>query len=150
MHVIAAKAVTFKEALDPKFYDYQTQVLINARAMADTLSRRGYNIVSGGTENHLMLSDLTQNDLTGQQVETTLADANITVNKNSTPNDPLPSSITIGIRIGSPAITTRGFDNENCRSIAHWISDILDNINDKEVISRVKQHVLELCNENPL
>lgn len=150
MHVIAAKAVAFKEALNPQFYVYQSQVLINSCAMADTLSSRGYDIVGGGTENHIILIDLSKQGLTGQQAERALADSNITVNKNSIPNDPLPSSVTSGIRIGSPAITTRGFNKEDCISIANWISEVLDNINDTKTINRIKRQVLQICNKRPL
>ncbi len=150
MHVIAAKAVAFKEALEPDFKDYQRQVVINARAMAETIIDRGYRIVSGGTDNHLMLVDLIEKGITGKDAEAALGEANITVNKNAVPNDPKSPFVTSGIRIGTPAITTRGFTEQDCRDLAGWMCDILDNINDESVIDRTKSKVSKLCRERPV
>jgi glycine hydroxymethyltransferase len=124
MHVIAAKAVAFKEALEPGFKDYQQQVVINAKAMAETIIERGYRIVSGGTDNHLMLVDLIEKGITGKDAEAALGEANITVNKNAVPNDPKSPFVTSGIRIGTPAITTRGFTEQDSRDLAGWMCDI--------------------------
>jgi glycine hydroxymethyltransferase len=150
MHVIAAKAVAFKEALEPEFKDYQHQVVVNAQAMASTIIERGYRIVSGGTENHLMLVDLIKQDITGKDAEAALGRANITVNKNAVPNDPKSPFVTSGLRIGTPAITTRGFTEAECRSLAGWICDILDNIEDESVIDQTREKVLELCHNCPV
>ncbi|MCL4315647.1 MAG: serine hydroxymethyltransferase, partial [Gammaproteobacteria bacterium] len=140
MHVIAAKAVAFKEALAPEFKTYQQQVLDNARAMANTMIERGYKVVSGGTDNHLFLVDLVSKNLTGKDAEAALGKANITVNKNAVPNDPQSPFVTSGIRIGTPAITTRGFNEKDARLLAGWICDVLDNIADEKAVARVKQH----------
>ena len=150
MHVIAAKAVAFKEALDPGFKDYQHQVLINARAMAETIIERGFRIVSGGTDNHLMLIDLIKQEITGKDAETALGLANITVNKNAVPNDPQSPFVTSGIRIGTAATTTRGFTEEDSRDLAGWMCDILDNISDETVISQTRIKVTGLCRERPV
>ncbi len=150
MHVIAAKAVAFKEALEPGFKDYQHQVVINARAMAETIIERGYRIVSGGTDSHLMLIDLIKQDITGKDAEAALGRANITVNKNAVPNDPQSPFVTSGIRIGTAATTTRGFTEEDSRNLANWMCDILDNINDETVISQTRTRVTELCAERPV
>ena len=150
MHVIAAKAVAFKEALAPEFKTYQQQVVTNARAMAATLQERGYNIVSGGTDNHLFLLDLIDKGITGKDADAALGAANITVNKNSVPNDPQSPFVTSGIRIGSPAITTRGFKEAESRELAGWICDVLDDINNAAAIERVKQQVLEICQRFPV
>lgn len=150
MHVIAAKAVAFKEALEPAFKVYQQQVVSNARAMAETLSGRGYKIVSGGTDNHLMLVDLIAKGITGKAADAALGAANITVNKNSVPNDPQSPFVTSGIRIGTPAITTRGFKEAECVQLAHWIADVLDNIEDAATIERVKGQVLDICARFPV
>jgi glycine hydroxymethyltransferase len=150
MHVIAAKAVAFKEALEPEFKVYQTQVVKNARVMASTLISRGYKIVSGGTDNHLMLIDLIDKGLTGKAVDAALGSANITVNKNSVPNDPQSPFVTSGIRVGTPAITTRGFKEAECEQLAHWIADIMDNMGDEAVIARVKAQVIEICERFPV
>ena len=149
MHVIAAKAVAFKEALQPEFKTYQQQVLVNARAMAKTMMSRGYNVVSGGTDNHLFLVDLVSKKLTGKEAEAALGLANITVNKNAVPNDPQSPFVTSGIRIGTPAITTRGFQEADASALAGWICDVLDNIGDEQVITRVKQQALEVCRRLP-
>ncbi len=150
MHVIAAKAVAFQEALQPAFKTYQQAVLDNARALAETLQARGFKIVSGGTDNHLMLIDLIDKNLTGKEAEAALGRANMTTNKNAVPNDPQSPFITSGIRIGSPAITTRGMRTAECVQIAHWIADILDQHTDESTIARVKQQVLELCKIHPV
>lgn len=150
MHVIAAKAVAFKEALEPAFKTYQQQVVSNARAMAETLSGRGYKIVSGGTDNHLMLVDLIAKGITGKAADAALGAANITVNKNSVPNDPQSPFVTSGIRIGTPAITTRGFKEAECVQLANWIADVLDNIEDTATIERVKGQVLDICARFPV
>ena len=154
MHVIAAKAVALAEAAQPEFRTYQTQVLANARRMAGTLMERGYKIVSGGTDNHLMLVDLIKQGITGKDAEDALSLANITVNRNAIPNDPLPPRITSGLRIGTPAITTRGFVEEQSAQLGHWIADILDVMHDerarKEVVHRVREEVLELTRRFPV
>jgi glycine hydroxymethyltransferase len=150
MHVIAAKAVAFKEALTPEFKLYQQQVIKNAKTMATVLQKRGFNIVSGGTENHLFLVDLIAKDIAGKDAENALGAANITVNKNMVPNDPRSPFVTSGLRLGTPAITTRGFKEKEAELIANWISDILDNINDLAKIEQVKQQVLTLCKLFPV
>ena len=150
MHVIAAKAVAFKEALQPEFKAYQAQVVANARAMAGTLIERGYKIVSGGTDNHLFLVDLIAHGITGKDADAALGRANITVNKNAVPNDPQSPFVTSGIRIGTPAITTRGFQEAESRDLAGWIADVLDDINNEGTIERVKGQVLELCGRLPV
>lgn len=150
MHVIAAKAVAFKEALEPEFTEYQKQVLVNSRAMADVLNDRGYNIVSGATDNHLLLIDLIDKGITGKDAEAALGDANITVNKNAVPNDPQSPFVTSGIRIGTPAITTRGFSEEDARALAGWMCDVLDNVADTSVRESTKKKVLEICQRLPV
>ena len=154
MHVIAAKAVALAEAMRPDFKDYQRQVLANARRMAETLIDRGYKIVSGGTDNHLMLVDLIEQEITGQAAEDALSRANITVNKNAVPNDPRPPRVTSGLRIGTPAITTRGFTELETTELTGWIADILDEMNNpaqvESVIDRVRGEVLELCQRYPV
>lgn len=150
MHVIAAKAVAFKEALEPEFTVYQQQVAKNAKIMAETLMGRGYKIVSGGTDNHLMLIDLIDKGITGKAADAALGAANITVNKNSVPNDPQSPFVTSGIRIGTPAITTRGFKEAECIQLANWIADALDNLEDPATISRVKGQVLSICERFPV
>ncbi|MCL1140151.1 serine hydroxymethyltransferase [Shewanella pneumatophori] len=150
MHVIAAKAVAFKEALDPEFTTYQEQVVVNAKAMARTFIERGYDVVSGGTDNHLFLLDLISKDITGKDADAALGNANITVNKNSVPNDPRSPFVTSGLRIGSPAITRRGFGEEESVLLTNWMCDILDDISDLAVSERVKGQVLELCAKFPV
>jgi len=150
MHVIAAKAVAFKEALQPAFADYQQSVLDNARAMVAVFQERGLKIVSGGTDDHLFLLDLTPKNVTGKAADAALGRAHITVNKNAVPNDPQPPFVTSGLRIGTPAGTTRGFGEEEFVEIAHWISDILDNIDDEEVIGQVRAKVADLCHRFPV
>ena len=150
MHVIAAKAVAFAEALQPEFKIYQQQTLTNARAMADVIMRRGFKVVSGGTDDHLFLLDLVDKKLTGKEAETALGAANITVNKNAVPNDPQSPFITSGIRIGTPAITTRGFGEREARDLAGWICDILSNMGDGAVRERVQAKVLDICGRFPV
>ena len=149
MHVIAAKAVAFKEALQPAFKHYQQQVLLNARSMVKALMERGFKVVSGGTDNHLMLVDLIEKNQTGKDAEAALGRANITVNKNAVPNDPQSPFVTSGIRIGTPAVTTRGMDENDCRQLAHWICDILQDPSER-VIASVKEHVATLCKKYPV
>jgi len=150
MHVIAAKAVSFLEALQPEFRQYQQQVLANARAMAAALQSRGYRIVSGGTENHLFLVDLVGREYTGKDADAALGRAHITVNKNSVPNDPRPPFVTSGLRIGTPAITTRGFGEAESRQVGNWIADVLDGMGDESVVERVRGAVLEICGRFPV
>ena len=150
MHVIAAKAVALLEALQPEFVDYQKQVVANARIMAGTFIERGYAIVSGGTDNHLFLVSLIAKGLTGKAADAALGRAHITVNKNAVPNDPQSPFVTSGIRIGSPAITTRGFKEPECREVTGWICDILDDLNHEAVIDRVRGQVAELCARFPV
>ena len=150
MHVIAAKAVAFKEALDPEFKVYQKQVVENARTMASVMLERGYNIVSGGTDNHLLLVDLINKGITGKDAEAALGEANITVNKNAVPNDPQSPFVTSGIRVGTPAITTRGFGKQDTSDLTHWMCDVLDNLEDQGIREKVKQKVLEICKRFPV
>ena len=150
MHVIAAKAVCFKEAMEPSYTDYQKQVVVNAKKMAEVFIERGINIVSGGTENHLFLVDLIGKDYSGKDADAALGRANITVNKNSVPNDPRSPFVTSGLRIGSPAITRRGFKEQDVAQLTHWVCDVLDNMGDDAVIERVKQQVIEICSRLPV
>ncbi len=150
MHVIAAKAVAFKEAMEPEFKDYQAQVIKNARAMAARMMEFGFKIVSGGTDNHLFLVDLQNQGLTGKDAEAALGRANITVNKNTVPNDPQSPFVTSGIRIGTPAITTRGFQVAEARQLADWISRVLDDPGNAAVIDEVREQVVDLCRRFPV
>jgi glycine hydroxymethyltransferase len=150
MHVIAAKAIAFKEALKPEFKDYQEKVCSNAKVMASVLMDRGYPIISGGTDNHLMLVSLIEKGLTGKDADNALGRAFITVNKNSVPNDPQSPFVTSGLRLGTPAITTRGFSTNETQKITHWIADILDDLNNDENIEQVRKNVLELCSKFPV
>lgn len=153
MHVIAAKAVAFKEAMSEDYKEYQKQVVINAKAMAATFIERGIKIVSGGTENHLMLVDLIGKEYTGKDADAALGAANITVNKNSVPNDPRSPFVTSGLRVGTPAITTRGFGTEETVQLTHWMCDVLESLetgNSEQVIVEVKAKVLELCKRFPV
>ena len=150
MHVIAAKAVAFKEALQPGFKVYQEQVLANSRAMAAVMMERGYSVVSGGTDNHLFLVSLIDKGITGKDAEAALGEAHITVNKNAVPNDPQKPFVTSGIRIGTPAITTRGFKEAESKELAGWICDILDKMADAAVGARVKAKALEVCKRFPV
>ncbi len=150
MHVIAAKAVCFKEAMLPEFKSYQQHVVENARAMANCLQKRGYKIVCGGTDNHLFLVDLIDKDITGKDADAALGSANITVNKNAVPNDPRSPFVTSGLRIGTPAVTRRGFSQAEVEKVALMISDVLDNIENRSVIEQVKSQVLDLCAKFPV
>ena len=150
MHVIAAKAVAFKEALDPSFKDYQQQVINNARAMADRFIERGFNIVSNGTDDHLFLLDLINKGITGKAADAALGQAYITVNKNAVPNDPQSPFVTSGIRIGTPAVTTRGFREAEVIQVTDWICEVLDNIDDESVIDQVREQVKSLCARFPV
>ena len=150
MHVIAAKAVAFKEALEPSFKDYQTQVVKNAKAMAKTLIERGYKVVSGGTENHLMLIDLIGREVTGKDAEAALGKAHITVNKNAVPNDPRSPFVTSGLRVGTPAITTRGYKEADVVELTQWICDVLDAPADENVIKTVREKVSAQCKKFPV
>ena len=150
MHAIAAKAVCFKEALEPEFKSYQAQVLKNANSMCQVFQERGVKIVSNGTKNHMFLVDLINKDVTGRAVEETLGRANITLNKNAVPNDPQSRFITSGLRIGTPAITTRGFKEPEACMVASWICDILENIENEKEIDRVRNEVINLCNQFPV
>ena len=150
MHAIAGKAVAFKEALEPSFKAYQQQVLDNARAMADALVERGYQIVSGGTDNHLFLLDLIDKNITGKDADAALGRANITVNKNAVPNDTRSPFVTSGLRLGSPASTTRGFKEAEMRMVAKWIADVLDSLGDESVVDTVRGQVKTLCARYPV
>lgn len=149
-HIIAAKAVAFQEAMLPEFKDYQVQVLKNAKIMAKTLMQRGYKIVSGGTDDHLFLVDLIDKNITGKEAELALAKAHITTNKNAVPNDPRSPFVTSGLRLGTPAITTRGFKEGECSQIANWIADILADISQEEKIAAIKKEVTALCKRFPV
>ena len=150
MHVIAAKAVAFREALEPAFRDYQQQVLDNARAMAAVFIERGYDVVSGGTDDHLFLVSFIERGLTGKAADAALGAANITVNMNAVPNDPQSPFVTSGIRVGTPAVTTRGFGEAEVRELAGWMCDVLDDIENQETIAAVRGKVLELCHRYPV
>lgn len=150
MHVIAAKAVSFLEALQPDFKAYQEQIVKNARVMAKTIMDRGYKIVSGGTDNHLFLIDLMDKKMTGKDADAALSRANITVNKNAVPHDTQSPFITSGLRLGTPAVTTRGFKEKECETLAHWVCDVLDNIQDEQAILNVRLKVQELCKQFPV
>ncbi|EJK4553959.1 serine hydroxymethyltransferase [Escherichia coli] len=150
MHVIAGKAVALKEAVEPEFKTYQQQVAKNAKAMVEVFLERGYKVVSGGTDNHLFLVDLVDKNLTGKEADAALGRANITVNKNSVPNDPKSPFVTSGIRVGTPAITRRGFKEAEAKELAGWMCDVLDSINDEAVIERIKGKVLDICARYPV
>ncbi|WP_028467920.1 serine hydroxymethyltransferase [Neptunomonas japonica] len=150
MHVIAGKAVCFKEAMQPEWKAYQAQVVKNAQAMAETFKSRGINIVSDGTENHLFLMDLIDKDYSGKDADAALGRANITVNKNSVPNDPRSPFVTSGLRIGTPAVTRRGFKEAEVTQLTNWICDVLDDITNEETSARVKAQVLDICSRFPV
>ncbi len=150
MHVIAAKAVSFKEALEDDFKTYQQQVVDNARVMAGVFIDRGYKVVSGGTDNHLFLVDFIDKGITGKEVDAALGQAHITVNKNAVPNDPQSPFVTSGIRIGTPAVTTRGFKQAEVSDLAHWMCDIIDNLGNEAVINQVKAKVTDICKRLPV
>ena len=150
MHVIAAKAVAFKEALEPSFKSYQHQVKLNAQAMAAVFLERDYDVVSGGTDNHLFLVDLIRKGITGKEADAALGAANITVNKNAVPNDPQSPFVTSGIRVGTPAITTRGFGEAEATTLAGWMCDVMDDVTDQLVVESIKKRVVELCVQFPV
>ena len=150
MHVIAAKAVCFKEALEPGFKAYQQQVIDNAQAMAEVFIKRGFDVVSGGTDNHLFLLSLIRQGLTGKDADAALGRAHITVNKNAVPNDPQSPFVTSGLRIGTPAVTTRGFKVAQCTQLAGWICDILDHLGDADIEADVARQVTSLCKDFPV
>ncbi|MDH5358056.1 MAG: serine hydroxymethyltransferase [Gammaproteobacteria bacterium] len=150
MHVIAAKAVAFKEAMLPEFTTYQQQVVKNAQIMAEVFMARGYDVVSKGTDDHLFLVSFIEAGLTGKDVDAWLGDANITVNKNAVPNDPQSPFVTSGIRVGTPAVTTRGFNEQECKDLANWMCDVIDSRGDQAVINRVKAEVVAICQTLPV
>jgi glycine hydroxymethyltransferase len=150
MHVIAAKAVAFMEALQPDFKDYQGKVLANARAMAGVFLERGYKVVSGGTDDHLFLVDLIDKGITGKQADASLGAAFITVNKNAVPNDPQSPFVTSGIRVGTPAVTTRGFGEAEVKELAGWMCDVMDDVDNQAVIDSVREKVLAVCKRFPV
>ena len=150
MHVVAAKALCFKEALDPEFKTYTKQVMDNAKIMAETIMSNGVDIVCNGTENHIILVDLRSKGITGKDLERVLGSVNITVNKNSVPNDPASPFVTSGIRIGTPAVTTRGFKKEEIIQISNWISDIINDFENEKLQKNVKQEVQNLTNNFPV
>jgi glycine hydroxymethyltransferase len=150
MHVIAAKAVAFKEAMEPEFKTYQQQVKKNAKAMAEVFMSRGYDVISGGTENHLMLVSLVAKGITGKAADASLGRAHITVNKNSVPNDPQSPFVTSGIRVGTPAVTTRGFKEAECTELAGWMCDVMDAVEDESVIAATAEKVQALCARFPV
>ena len=150
MHVIAAKAVAFLEALQPEFKVYSAQVVANARVMTKILQKRGYKIVSGGTDNHLFLLDLIDKNITGKDADAALGRAHMTVNKNAVPNDPRPPAISSGLRIGTPAVTTRGFKEPEIEQMTHWIADVLDHMGDESAVERARAEVLKICRRFPV
>ena len=150
MHVIAAKAVAFLEAMSPEFKEYQKRVVANARAMATAFMERGYEVISGGTDNHLMLVSLVAKGITGKDADEALGKAYITVNKNTVPNDPRSPFITSGLRLGTPAITTRGFGIDEVRELSRWMCDILDDLSNEVLIQRVRGQVLAMCRRFPV
>ena len=150
MHVIAAKAVCFKEAMSDEFVAYQQQVLDNARAMANTFMARGFDVVSNGTDDHLFLLSLIRQQITGKDADAALGRAHITVNKNAVPNDPNPPFVTSGLRIGSPAVTTRGLRESHMEALAGWMCDILEDLDNETLIGEVREKVLALCREFPV
>ena len=150
MHVIAAKAVAFQEALQPEFKTYCAQIIANARAMTRVLQQRGYKIVSGGTDNHLFLLNLVDKEITGKDADAALGRAHITVNKNAVPNDPRPPAVASGLRIGTPAATTRGFKEPEAEQLSHWIADVLGSMGDESTVSRVRGEVMAMCHRFPV
>jgi glycine hydroxymethyltransferase len=150
MHVIAAKAVALKEAMEPEFVEYQRQVIANARAMAKVFMDRGYDVVSKGTDDHLFLVSFISQGLTGKDVDAWLGAANVTVNKNAVPNDPQSPFVTSGIRVGTPAVTTRGFGEAECTALAGWMCDVIDAHGEQAVVDAVKAKVLDVCRRFPV
>ena len=150
MHVIAAKAVCFKEALEPAFKEYMQHVVDNAKLMCEVIIARGVDVVTGGTENHIVLVDLRNKEITGKDLEKALGDVNITVNKNAVPNDPRSPFVTSGVRLGTPAVTTRGFKAEEIKLLSNWICDVIDNIDDENNLAEIKNKVIKLTREYPV
>ena len=150
MHVIAGKAVAFKEAMEENFKSYQQQVVVNAQTMANTFIERGIKIVSGGTDNHLFLVDLIEKSITGKDLDASLGQAHITVNKNAVPNDPQSPFVTSGIRIGTPSITTRGFKDAEAKQVANLICNVIENMGDEGVLDKVRSEVQALCSQFPM
>jgi len=150
MHVIAAKAVCFKEALEPEFKIYIDQVMKNAKVMCNTILSRGIDVVTSGTENHIILVDLRNKDITGKALEKALGDVNITVNKNAVPNDPQSPFVTSGVRLGTPAVTTRGFKEKEIELLSNWICDVIDNIDDESKKAEIKKNVIKLTDQYPV
>lgn len=150
MHVIAAKAVCFKEALEPEFKSYITQVMDNAKIMCNTIQSRGVNVVTSKTENHIILVDLRSKEITGKELEKALGDVNITVNKNAVPDDPRSPFVTSGIRLGTPAVTTRGFKEEEIKRVSNWICDVIENHEDQSMMNKIKTDVVELTSKYPV
>jgi glycine hydroxymethyltransferase len=150
MHVIAAKAVSFKEAMSEDYKTYQKQVKVNAKAMAEVFIQRGFEVVSGGTDDHLFLVSFIKQGLTGKAVDAALGKAHITVNMNAVPNDPQSPFVTSGIRVGTPAVTTRGFDAKDCTQLAGWICDICDDLDNQDILESVRQKTTDLCAKHPV
>ena len=150
MHVVAAKAVCFKEALEPEFKTYIKQVMDNAKVMCSTIQSRGINVVTGKTENHIILVDLRNKEVTGKELEKALGDVNITVNKNEVPDDPRSPFVTSGVRLGTPAVTTRGFKEQEVEKISNWICDVIENHQDISKMDEIKNSVIELTSKYPV
>jgi glycine hydroxymethyltransferase len=150
MHVIAAKAICFKEAMEPSFQEYMQQVIDNAKTMCDVIMSRGVDVVTGNTHNHIVLVDLRNKDITGKDLEKALSDVNITVNKNAVPDDPRSPFVTSGVRLGTPAVTTRGFKTEEITLLSNWICDVIENINDKDAMLEIKNKVINLTKQYPV
>ena len=150
MHVIAAKAICFKEAMEPAFQNYMQQVVDNAKTMCDVIMSRGVDVVTGSTHNHIVLVDLRNKDITGKDLERALGDVNITVNKNAVPNDPRSPFVTSGVRLGTPAVTTRGFKTDETIQLSHWICDVIENIEDEDTLLEIKNKVIKLTKDYPV
>jgi len=150
MHVIAAKAICFKEAMEPSFQEYMQQVVDNAKTMCDVIMSRGVDVVTGNTHNHIVLVDLRNKDITGKDLEKALGDINITVNKNAVPGDPRSPFVTSGVRLGTPAVTTRGFKTKEITLISNWICDVIENINDEDAKLEIKNKVINLTKQYPV
>jgi len=150
MHVIAAKAICFKEAMEPSFQEYMQQVVDNAKTMCDVIMSRGVDVVTGNTHNHIVLVDLRNKDITGKDLEKALGDVNITVNKNAVPDDPRSPFVTSGVRLGTPAVTTRGFKTEEITLLSNWICDVIENINDEDAMLEIKNKVINLTKQYPV
>ena len=150
MHVIAAKAICFKEAMEPSFQEYMQQVVDNAKTMCNVIMSRGVDVVTGNTHNHIVLVDLRNKDITGKDLEKALGDVNITVNKNAVPDDPRSPFVTSGVRLGTPAVTTRGFKTEEITLLSNWICDVIENINDEDAMLEIKNKVINLTKQYPV